>query len=75
MFVDLVCETPDTARQWTPPDGGELGLADQFFYFNLNINNLTSELEVPGTWELRHLGTHSRVSQINCYLPLCDVNQ
>ena len=83
MFVDLVCETPDTGRRWTPPDGGILGLADQFFYFNLNINNLTSELEVPGTWELevpgirelRNLGTHSRVSQINCYLPLCDVDQ
>ena len=50
-------------------DGGELDLADQLdystfhlvffinFYFNLNINNLTWELEVPGTWELRNLGT------------------
>ena len=76
MFVDFVCETPDTGRRWTPPEGGELGLADQLdystfhvffnnFYFNLNINNLTwelevpgtSELEIPGTWELGNFGT------------------
>ena len=68
MFVDFVCGTPDTGRRCDPTDGGELGLGDQFFnnfYFNLNINTLTWELEVPGawelevpgTWELRNLGT------------------
>ena len=67
--MDFVCETLDTGRRWTPPDGGELGLAGQLdyltfhlfffnnFYFNLNINNLTWELEVPGTWELEVPGT------------------
>ena len=34
-----------------PPDGGELGLADQLDYSTFHGN-----LEVPGTWELRNLG-------------------
>ena len=39
--MDFVCETPDTGRRWTPPDGGELGLADQLAYstFHLFFNN------------------------------------
>ena len=67
--MDFVCETPDTGRRWTSPDGGELGLADQLAYstFHLFFNNFfltgtselkvlgTSKLEVPGTWELRNL--------------------
>ena len=28
---------------------------------SFNFNLVTLELEVPGTWELRNLGTHSRV--------------
>ena len=67
--MDFVWETPDTGRRWTPPEGGEQGLADQLdystfficffnnFYFNLNINNLPWELEVPGASELEVPGT------------------